>query len=431
MSEFFAKISGQFTGPLLTSAFFPVLLFLTGLTLVVLPITPYGHDFSAAVQDPKTWEKNPVAALVLTIFVLVLSVVLYNLNTQVVRLYEGYPWMHSWIAKPFLWYRRRQFRRATLVRKRIKALRRQARLAELNASLSDAADSQSDLAQLLNRAYPNSEDLVLPTRLGNIIRAFETYTTRQYGMPAIALWPRLQPLIDGNLAQALDSVKTSFDFMIHSAFLSAILAVMTACAGLYWKTRTPHDLWQAWLAWTIVFGFFSYLFYLASLPRASEWGTQVKAGFDLYRSTLLSKLGYDLKPADLADERRIWDILNYKLAYPDERTYPDLPYKMPPSYLIVDPASTLLKSRRSVTVLADNSLQISVLVSNLDPAVWNADKIVLREEIPSGKMYVRDSALVNGAPAKLLAIDPLQIDLGPLPYYDSRTVVYRIDKAPA
>ena len=431
MSDFFAKISGQFTGPLLMSAFFPVLLFLTAFTLVVLPITPYGHEFTAAVQDPKNWQNYPFVALMLTIIVLVLSVVLYNMNVPIVRLYEGYPWEHAWIAQLFVRYRKRQFEQAGLLRQRIKTLRRQARLTGVSASLGGAAGSQAALARLMNGFYPDRTDLVLPTRLGNVIRGFETYTTRQYGMPAIALWPRLQAVVDGTLAHSLYSVKTSFDFMLHSAFLSAILALLTLASGLYWKARTPPTLWQPWLAWSIAFAIISYLFYLASIPRAVEWGTQVKAAFDLYRFTLLAKLGYDLKPADLADERRIWEILNYKFAFPDERTYPDLPYRMPPSYLIADPPSTVVKSTRSVVPLEDGSLQIALVVSNLDPAVWDADRVIVREEIPSGKIYVRDSATMNGAPARLLSTDPLQIDLGPLPYCDSRTVLYRIGKASA
>jgi hypothetical protein len=428
MTEFFAKITGQITGPILISAFFPVLMFLTGFTLVVLPLTPYGHEFTAAVQDPAVWQRYPIVALALTLGVLVLSVLLYNLNTPIVRLFEGYPWQHAWIAEPFLRRRRRHLVRVSTVRTRIRTLRRILKLSGLPVDLSGAASEQAKLAHVMNVRYPDSDDLVLPTRLGNVIRSFETYTSRQYGMPAIALWPRLLAVVDGNLALSLDNVKTSFDFMIHSAFLSATLAILTAASGLFWKTRTWESLWDAWLAWTIVFGLISYLFYLVSIARAIEWGTQVKSAFDLHRLPLLAKLGYELKPADLADERRIWDILNYKFAFPDERSYPDLPYRIPSTYLIVEPASTVLKWMRSVTPLQDGSLQIKLVISNLDPTAWDADRVIAREEIPSGKAYVTDSAIVNGEPATLLSVDPLQIDVGVMPYNDSRTVVYRIAK---
>ena len=102
MTEFFAKISGQFTGPLLLSALFPVLLFLSALALVVLPLTPYGQDFTAAIRSSTAGQNTPLMVLVLTIFILILSVVLFNMNTPIVRLYEGYPWQEAWIAQPLL-----------------------------------------------------------------------------------------------------------------------------------------------------------------------------------------------------------------------------------------------------------------------------------------------------------------------------------------
>lgn len=425
MSELFAKITGQFTGALFVSAFFPVLLFITALTLVVLPVTPYGDQFTAAVQDPKYWENHPFVALILTVVILVLSVVLYNINTQIVRLYEGYPWKDAWVAKPMLWVRVRHFSQAELVRQRIAALRREVKLFGTGAALDGAKDSQGRLAVLINSDYPESADLVLPTRLGNVIRSFERYPKRQYAINAIALWPRLQAVVDIKLAQSLDSVKTSFDFMLHSAFLSGILALLTSAFGLYWKTRALHDLWQSWLAWTLAFGSVSYLFYLASIRRAVEWGQQVKAVFDLHRLDLIEKLGYESKPTDARDERRIWENLNYKFAFPDERVYPDLPYKQPPSYLIIDPPATIVTSKRTVTPVAGGDIEIKIEVSNLDPTAWGADRVIIHEDVPP-KLCVPDSVRVNNEPASLLSIAPLEIDLGALPFGKSRIITYRI-----
>ena len=39
--------------------------------------------------------------------------------------------------------------------------------------------------------WPPRRDLVLPTRFGNVIRAFENYANRVYGPDGIATWPRL------------------------------------------------------------------------------------------------------------------------------------------------------------------------------------------------------------------------------------------------
>jgi hypothetical protein len=429
MSDFFAKVSGQFTGALLMSSFFPVLLFSTALTLVVLPITPYGHEFVAAVQDPQKWQDNPVTALILTIAVLALSVVLYNMNIPIIRLYEGYPWQDSWIGQLLREYRKRHYQRAKLARQRIRTLRLQLKLAGISADVRGARDSQADLARLMNNYYPNRVELVLPTRLGNVIRAFETYSSRQYGIPAINLWPRLQAVIDEKHALSLEGAKTSFDFMLHSAFLSGVLAVLTAGAGLYWKLRTLPDLWQPWLAWAGFFCVVSNLLYRASIPRAFAWGTEVKVAFDLFRFELLKKLGHALTPIDLTNERRIWEILNYKFAFPDERNYPDLPYSMPSSYLKSDPPSVVLESTRAIEILDGDILQITLVITNVDPAALDAERVMLIEVIPPERIYARDSATVNDKSVALLSIDPLTINLGPMPHKDRKIVIFRMSKA--
>lgn len=429
MTEFFTRISGQITGPIILGAFFPVVLFTTALALLVLPITPYGHTLTSAVKDPKLWQEKGSAAIAITFVVLVLSVVLYNLNIPIIRLYEGYPWLDSWIGQRMKTRQQLRFDRADKMRKRIRKLRLELRIENIAfkpEEMSGLIEAQRKLGRLLNDEFPDTIGSVLPTKLGNVIRAFETYTTRQYGAPAIALWPRLQGIVESTYAQALDAIKTSFDFMIHSSFLSAVLAVLLAGAGLVWQNPAYHGVLQPWMAWSGLFVFLSYLFYLAAINRAAEWGMQVKATFDLYRLALLSKLGYELKPADLADERRIWEVLNYKFAFPDDRTYPDLPYRIPSTYLVVEPVSTIVAFTRTVSVLEGDAVQVRVSVSNTDPTRANATQVVLREDLTTGKSYVRGSAMVDGATATLLGLSPLQVDLGPMPYYETRTVVYTL-----
>jgi len=422
MGDFFAKVSGQFTASLVLSALFPVLLFLTAFTLVVLPITPYGHELTSAVQDPKYWQDHASVALVLTLVVLTLSVLLFNMNTPIIRLYEGYPWKDSWIGERMVRRCRRRYDEAQVLQTRISRLRLEARL----AGIDPGVPGLSLLQEKLSRATDVPRHELLPTGLGNTIRAFEIYPQRQYAMDAVILWPRLQSIVDGNLAQTLDSVKTSFDFMIHGAFLSAVLALLAGASGLYWKT-TVSPL-GPWVLWAIGFGLVSYLFYLASIRRAMEWGAQVKTAFDLHRLTLLTRLGYDAKPTSLSDERRIWENVNYKLLFPGEMTYPDLPYAAPASSLVVEPPGTVVDVTRKVAVQPDGRIEITLHVENNDPTAWGAERVIVREQVPAGMVYV-PHATVDGAPARLCSIDPLMIDLGPLGHNASRRIAYRIGKA--
>jgi uncharacterized repeat protein (TIGR01451 family) len=122
----------------------------------------------------------------------------------------------------------------------------------------------------------------------------------------------------------------------------------------------------------------------------------------------------------------MWQVINYKFAFPDERTYPDLPYRASSTILTVEPVSTIVTFNRTVRVVDDQKMEVSISIANLDPARDAAEGIVMQDEIPTGKTYVAGSAKVNGAPATLLGYSPLKLDVGPLPYYETRTVVYSV-----
>lgn len=423
-----------------------MLLFLTALTTIVFPLIPddsgkaFTTVFTNAVLDPALWQANPVVVLIFTIGVLVLSVVLDNINIPIIRLYEGYPWKDSWIAMPLLARRKKHFKKCRDTRRIMEKLLREARLKRISPCVQNV--DHSELMRLINSSYPDRLRSVLPTKLGNVIRGFEVYSRRQYGVQAINLWPRLVAVVEGNLKDSLQSAKTYFDFMIHCAFLSAILGGVVFAVGLYWHSSGLFEngfskaglaiIWP-WLTWFIFFITISHLFYLASISRASEWGTQVKAAFDLYRNVLLEKLGYEHKPTTAEEERKIWEDINYKFAFPDDDTYLDLPYKSPSSYLIVEPTGTLLEAKREVKLVDDGSTivqSVTVEVSNKDPAAISARRVILREVIPTGYAYLADSTFVEGERVILLSVDPLEIDLGPLPYNQSRKVCYCIVKAP-
>jgi hypothetical protein len=426
MNEFFTKISGQIVGAMILSAFFPTVLFVAALALVVLPGAPFGHELVQAVKSATAWQQDATAALKITFLILVLSVMLYYLNTPIVRMYEGYPWKDSWIGWLFLKWQKHKFQRASFYRRCIAKLRVEKSLAHVDIGLVDLVAVNDKLARLLNDSYPNRASLVLPTRFGNVIRAFETYTDRQYGAGSIALWPRLQGVLDQSCAQALDNAKTSVDFMINSSFLSLLLAIMSLAIGLAWRPPVAGARCPPWMAWVLCFALLSYLFYLGAINCARAWGMQVKAAFDLNRLSLLAKLGYETKAADLAEERRMWEVINYKFAFPDERTYPDLPYHVPATFCIVDPVSTIVTFDRNLHQLDTQQMEVKIVVANTDPTRAPAARVGLRDEIPAGKEYVWGSATVDGAPARILDYCPLKIDIGPLSYYQARTVVYSV-----
>jgi hypothetical protein len=352
--------------------------------------------------------------------------VLHSLNVPIIRFYEGYSWGESWIGQAMTSCQRRKFETARQLRGRAAKLRKEIRIFGITVDLPRTLDVQREMSRLLNDEFPDSASSVLPTRLGNVVRAFETYTRRQYGAGAIALWPRLLNVLDSDHAQAIDAVKTAFDFFINSSLLGGILALILTGAGFYWQRPIDSGFLHAWLAWDIILGGISWLAYVAAIGRAGEWGTQVMAAFDTNRRSLLDKLGYsELKPADLTEERRYWEIINQKLSFPDVPS-PDLPYKIPPTSLIVEPVSAMVTWTRTVSPRDEKTILVNLTIANTGPLCVPADHVILREEIPDKQAYAPGSATLNGAPATLLSLNPLRIEIGALPYYESRTVAYTL-----
>jgi hypothetical protein len=428
MNEFLTKISGQVSGAMIIGTLFPVLLFLTILVLVVLPVTPYGHQY-VDLLNPQNWKG--IYAVVATLVILLSTVVLYQLNNPLIRLYEGYPWKNSLIGRLLCWRQKKHWNHARTMRNRIFNLRQGSRLEDVKGDLNEDLNTRRiEATRKLNKEFPHREDLILPTRLGNVIRAFETYTNRQYNADAVVFWPRLQGILDANYAQAIDAVKAGFDFMLNTSFLSALLALLLAVTGLHWRYPGHYGWLQAWEGWAVLFAVLSNLAYEGAINRAAEWGTSVKAAFDLYRLPLLQKLGYEIKPSDLSEEQDFWEVIGYHFSFPGDGLCRDLPYRPSQLWINVEPACAKLSSNRTVTPIDDFITQVRIVVSNLDPTRLGADRVSIKDEIPAGSIYVRDSAVVNGAPVALEGTTPLHVQLGPLPYNEMRTLVYRLKVQP-
>jgi len=425
MNDFLSKISGQIAGPIILGAFFPVVLFVMAVALVILPVTPYAQALTTVVQLLKIFEEKPSSAIVMTALVLVLSVVLYMLNTPLIRLYEGYPWKESWLGGKLRDRQRKRFDDATALRARIRFLRGELRREKLQPA-DGLVGAEQAVARLLNDEYPSDRGLVLPTRLGNVVRSFETYPLHRYGMPAIAVWPRLQGVIPATYAQGLDGAQTSFNFMLNCSFLSMVLALLLAFCGLRWANPFHAGSDHVWTGWCVVFAFLWWLFYCGAINRAGEWGTQVKAAFDLYRGLLLTQLGYDLKPETPDEERRIWAAINYKLAFPDDLAYPELPYKKLATTLLVQPPYVAIDCKRTVSMSGADALRVKVAIANNSPGAYDADDVILREELTSGQTYITDSCEVDGVSRRPMELSPLRIDIGGLEAGETRTVTYKV-----
>ena len=194
MTSFLSTISGQFGKNILIGTFFPAVLFAMALVAVVLPLAAITPRFAFELIFP--WEQDSTL-LALTVFVLIVTVLLFALNIPLLKLYEGYPWKESWLGQ---WGITVQQRRVALL-DQVLNLSNHAR--EANVSDALGADWGRELltpATRMRGAFPNRAGSILPTRLGNVIRAFEGYSSSRYGIDAIPIWPRLAQVLPKELA---------------------------------------------------------------------------------------------------------------------------------------------------------------------------------------------------------------------------------------
>jgi hypothetical protein len=173
---------------------------------------------------------------------------------------------------------------------------------------------------LFRTSWPSDIDLVLPTRFGNVIRAFETYALVNYNLDSIPGWVRLQGIMPKDSRAMVDDARTEVDFFVN-LWLFAVLFVLIAlfrCIGKVFflyadPLRLLEEAWGFALA-AAMGGLACWLAYEGAIDRARAWGETVKSSFDLYLPTLAGKLGYEL-PATGNDRRIFWDAVNSSFLY--------------------------------------------------------------------------------------------------------------------
>ncbi|MDI3389518.1 hypothetical protein QIS99_25475 [Streptomyces sp. B-S-A8] len=148
--------------------------------------------------------------------------------------------------------------------------------------------------------YPADMRDIMPTRLGNILRAAESYPHERYGLDAVVTWPRLFPLLPEGLAAALVAARAEIEFHVTISALASLVAVgaggwLAAVNGPAWLFLTCYWAGAA-TAW---------LTYRGALAPARLYGEHVRVAFDLYRQELLTHLGIE------GDERDQWARLNH------------------------------------------------------------------------------------------------------------------------
>jgi uncharacterized repeat protein (TIGR01451 family) len=406
MTNLLSAVSGQFGKTLIFSTLLPVIVFIVMARVFAVPLLPPDLQILGGFEslDPQ-WK-----LAVTTFAALVLTGLLYNLNIPIIRFYEGYPWKESWIGK---WKVERSRARFDALDARWRGMRT---LVYAASPGDEVTEPWTAIGLAVNRQFPNRRALVLPTRLGNTIRSFEFYPDLQYGMDAIALWPRLIGVLDKEYAAAVDEAKGSFDFMLNCAVLSAATSVMILVAGLLRPIPLAIPGRSAgWLIEIAAFAALSHLFYLVSVGRAAAWGEMVKGAFDLYRSALLRQLGYQQTPATRAEERELWDDVSRQILYGDSPRLQIPAYSPRALSARGEPPYVPLEVGRGVTHATTGTHEemiVTIRVGNTDSKKRTVEGVRVTDTLPEGFDYVWDSAEIGGAKIPVSGSNPHVFTIG-------------------
>jgi hypothetical protein len=429
MGNLLSAISGQFAKAIILGTLFPVIIIAALNILLVAPLLPEtawlpGQMAKIAVGDEK-WS-----AVVLTFIVLLIAGLLYNLNIPIIRLFEGYPWANSTIGRMRVQSHARRLSEMKSLRDSARSLSQQLTDTATQVQLrSELEKQQTDLSRLLNSQLPDSEDLLLPTRLGNVIRCFERYPYLAYGMEAIVTWPRLVSKIDSAFASTIDEAKTSFDFMLNTSFLCGLTAFGILLIGLGKPSPLKWEYLLPWLWRDAVFVAMTTVFYWLAVNRASAWGEQVRSAFDIYRFDLLKAMGYVRRPLTSQEEKILWYAISSQLLYVTSSNLP-VPYEEPSARIMPFPIDIQFTLRRVYRKQEPNlRIPVSLVLRNPNPS-RDVSSLTIVETIPDGFKYVPNTAVASigllKVPLNVMRLAPFELFIGAIPANSTVKIDYTI-----
>jgi hypothetical protein len=342
----------RFGGNFLVSAFVPSLAFVTASMLLLGPIVP--SDVLARIQfllGPL--GENNIGWTIFLVAVIV-GFTLSSLNTYIYKLFEGYV-----LTNRLSFFRNIEIKRARqflnkreVVRKKIKNLERRLDVWDkanmpsrskrakslIETRIQSLKAERDTISADYDQRYPPYENLILPTRFGNILRASETYPRLRWGIDAVTMWPRLiyavsvAPKGDEYLAK-VDISNDQCSFLLNSSLLAGLFSGLALFVSFYqsllWYLKShgienlsyfipvqdDAYIYQQRIIVYIIVSILAlivfWFFYTTSLYNVSQYGNLIRSTYDIFHLQLLKTLRLDDLPPDempenTEEEKQIW-----------------------------------------------------------------------------------------------------------------------------
>jgi hypothetical protein len=245
--------------------------------------------------------------LAATLVIIASAVVVQHLTFPVVRFLEGY-WP-TWLQPLQRSLARRTSRRIEQDEEKwqdlasvLYRLRESDKHTELE--LMRAHDKYMALDRRL-RLIPTTPENRMPTRLGNILRAAETWPRDKYGLDTAVCWPRLWFILPDTVKRELAQARASLD-----------------SGAAVWLWGLLFVVWTIWAWWAIPLGLITCIgAYLSMLSSARLYGDLIESAFDLYRITLYQAIRWPL-PTNPSEEKELGEAVTEYLWRGSDSSYP-------------------------------------------------------------------------------------------------------------
>ena len=211
----------------------------------------------------------------------VLGLILNAISTPLYRVLEGYAWPSA--------LRRRGVGRQRAIKKQLEK--------EVRGQGWEAGLQLERLAR-----FPIDDEQVAPSRLGNALRAFETYGKTRFNLDSQTLWNELCTVVPKYLQDELDRSRSGVDFFVALFYLSAVFGIATIGFGLAEHAKTGILILAVPAFASMV------LWYQMAVVSTSYWKTNVQALVNLGRKKLAEEMGLQI-PDSIDDEREMWGLL--------------------------------------------------------------------------------------------------------------------------
>ena len=278
LPKFLESLGENISKEWLSKVLLPAMVFWLGGALAL------GSKFGWASVQPligKDPTNFPLTELISGLLIIATSAtIVQRIELNVLRLLEGY-W-HPWLNLVRRWRVRSQEVHFS------KGKQRRQELLDRYDSLTPEELDEFVRLDWQRKQTPKQSNPLMPTRLGNILRAAERRPLEKYELEVVVCFPRLWLLLPNEVKAELTEARAQLNAMVR-----------------VWIWSVLFLGWGVWAWWAIPVGVISaWLAYDWMLDAAVIYGDLLESTFDLYRTLLYKSLRWKL-PKNPTEERKL------------------------------------------------------------------------------------------------------------------------------